>query len=775
MRSAKQAQYEVNGGSQRMFTMRPSAIGCSIVVAGSVFLFAAVHFAGQSQVHAAEHKPYSSWNEYGGSPDSSQYSSLGQIDKSNVTQLEQVWFYPAGNNGFRFGSNPIVVDNVMYVIGKNNAVVALEAATGKEIWTRETGRSFGISHRGLNYWQSKDGSDRRILYTAASMLHALDARTGAVIDSFGDHGGVDLRQGLGRDPVSIRSIGSGTPGRIFEDLLIVGSSTGEDYGSPPGDLRAYNVRTGQLTWTFHTIPHPGEKGYETWPPDAWKYVGGVNTWSEIAVDEKRGIAYFPLGAPTYDFYAADRIGANLFSDCVLALDARTGKYLWHYQTTHHDLWDYDLATAPKLLTIRHDGKSVDVVAQASKNGFLFVLDRVTGKPIWPITEHPVPKSDMPGEQAWPTQPYPAVPPPFARQSFTPDDVDPYIADPTEREKYREEVKNSRNLGLYTPGSTVNTMEIPGNNGGSNWGSGAVDPATGTVYILSKDAPSMLKLEPRRAKMRLPGPPAMQGRILYIQNCQGCHKPDLSSQPPAIPSLVNVVQRAGADRIRTAVHGGVAPMPAFNDLSAQDIDNLIAYLTDPNSESAHISAELLGFLNAPVVAPPKVNGAEITRYWTGYGYMTSTDGLPAIKPPWSTLTAYDLNQGTIKWQIPYGGVTQMEAKGINDTGGFWPRGGVAVTAGGLIFAPSKSDFTLRVYDKDTGKELWVKHLPAGPEGVPAVFDVDGREYVAISADPVPERAGQDGQAGGPVVQHSTAETTGYYVFALPKSVSENSAR
>ena len=322
--------------------------------------------------------------------------------------MEQVWFYQARINGFGFGSNPIVVGNVMYVVGKNNSVVALEAATGNEIWYHETGRSFGFTHRGLSYWQNKDGGESRILYTAGNMLHALDARTGNLIESFGEKGSVDLRQGLGREVSTVRSIGSGTPGRVFEDLLIVGSAAGEDYNSPPGDLRAYNVRTGQLAWTFHTVPHPGEKGYDTWPPDAWKYAGGTNTWSGITIDERRGIAYFPLGAPTYDFYAADRVGDNLFSDCLLALDARTGKYLRHYQITHHDLWDYDLATEPKVLTVRHNGKSVDVVAQASKNGFLYVFDRVTGEPRWPIVERPVPKSDMPGEQASPTQPYPTV-------------------------------------------------------------------------------------------------------------------------------------------------------------------------------------------------------------------------------------------------------------------------------------------------------------------------------------------------------------------------------
>ena len=339
--------------------------------------------------------PYATWKEYGGSPDDAQYSALKQINRSNVAELKQVWFYPAGNNGFRFGSNPIVIDGVMYVIGENNSVVALDAATGKEIWEHDTAKGFNFSNRGLMYWESKDHSDRRVLYVSNNRLWAINARTGDEIPSFGDQGAVDLRVGLGRNPESIRQIGSGTPGKIFENLVLLGSATGEDYESPPGDLRAYNVVTGKMAWIFHTVPHPGEPGYDTWPPNAWKYIGGTNTWGEISIDEKRGIAYFPTGSPTYDFYGADRNGADLYSDCILALNARTGKLIWYYQTTHHDLWDYDLMVGPKLLTIKHDGKMVDVLAQAGKNGFLYVLDRATGKPIWPIVERPVPKSDMP--------------------------------------------------------------------------------------------------------------------------------------------------------------------------------------------------------------------------------------------------------------------------------------------------------------------------------------------------------------------------------------------
>ncbi|HEY4047342.1 MAG TPA: PQQ-binding-like beta-propeller repeat protein [Acidobacteriaceae bacterium] len=721
-------------------------------------------------VQATGAKAHSTWTDYEGGMDSAQYSSLTQVNKTNVTQLKQVWFYPAGNNGFRFGFNPVIAHDVMYVVGNDNAIVALDAATGRQIWLHDNGSPRLITNRGINYWESKDGSDRRLFYSCDNFLHAIDARTGQTIDSFGDHGGVDLREGLGRDPQSIRQIESGTPGRVFEDLLIMGSATGEEYGSPPGDLRAFDVRTGKMVWIFHTVPHPGEFGYDTWPKDAWKYIGGTNTWGGITVDEKRGIAYFPLGSATYDFYGADRTGADLFANCILALDARTGKYLWHYQTVHHDLWDYDNATAPKLLTVRHDGKMVDVVAQAGKNGFLYVFDRVTGKPIWPIEERPVPQSDMPGEHSWPTQPYPTAPPPFARQKFTADDIDPYIADPAEREKIRQEILAARNQGIFTPVNTTNTVEMPGNNGGGNWGSGAVDPETGTLYIQSKDAPSMIKLEPKPPRRQMTGSPATQGKVLYLQNCQQCHTAELTGQPPSIPSLVDIVSRIGADRVKSTVANGAAPMPAFTDLTSNDLDALVAYLKDPSN--AHVPPDLLAFLSTPrpTTVPSATDGSDKVRYWTGYGYMNSSDGLPAIKPPWSTLTAYDLNKGTIKWQIPLGGVTQLAEKGIKNTGSYWPRGGVVVTAGGLIFSGTKSDSTFRAYDKDTGKEIWATELPAGPEGIPAVYEVGGREYIVISARPDTVLAGTEGRL--PARQSGAApartETQGYYVFALPET-------
>ena len=313
---------------------------------------------------------------------------------------------------------------------------------------------------------------------------------------------------------------------MFENLLILGSATGEEYNSPPGDIRAFDVLTGKMVWIFHTVPHPGEFGYDTWPKEAWKYIGGTNDWGGMTIDEKRGIAYFPLGSPTYDFYGADRTGTGLFGNCLLALDARTGKYLWHFQAVHHDLFDYDLTTAPKLLTVKHDGKMVDVVAAAGKNGFLYVFDRVTGKPIWPIVERPVPQSDMPGEHSWPTQPFPTAPPPFATQTFTARMTWILIS------VIRRSARRSRNscrmpaiTGSSRPATTKDTVEMPGNNGGGNWGSGAVDPSTGTLYITTKNAPSMIKLEPSRPKRVMTGTPETEGRYFTYKIASRATRPN----------------------------------------------------------------------------------------------------------------------------------------------------------------------------------------------------------------------------------------------------------
>jgi glucose dehydrogenase len=391
------------------------------------------------------------WWDYGNGPSSSHFVDLDQIGKSNIDRLEVAWFYPYGMTGF----NPIVVDDVMYALGRNNSLIALEAASGKEIWIHEG--LTGINTRGVNYWQSQDGKDRRLLFSINSYLQAIDARAGKSILTFGTHGIVDLRKGLARAEGTDRRVQSRTPGKIWKNLLILGSAPGEAWMTPPGDIRAYDVVTGKLAWQFHTVPMPGEFGYDTWPRDAYKYVGGANNWGEMSIDEERGIVYVPTGSGTYDFYGADRHGANLFANCLLALDARTGKRLWHFQTVHHDLWDFDNTSAPQLVTVRQDGRRIDAVAHAGKTGFLYVFNRVTGEPLWPVEERPVPKSEVAGEKAWPTQPFPTKPPPFARQSFGVDDVNPWLLTPEQHATIVERASKARNEGLFTPPAMIDTI------------------------------------------------------------------------------------------------------------------------------------------------------------------------------------------------------------------------------------------------------------------------------------------------------------------------------
>jgi quinoprotein glucose dehydrogenase len=702
--------------------------------------------------------PHTTWSDFLGGSDSAQYSALTQINKSNVSSLEQAWFFPAGNNNPEFGFNPIVVDHLMYVLGKKDAVTAVDVNTHQPAWVHETNTDLIIG-RGFNYWSSNDGSDRRIIYNADNCIRELDARTGSEIKTFGDQGCVDLRQGLGRDPNSINLIQSFSPGRVFKNLIIVGSATGEEYGSPPGDIRAYDVLTGRQAWSFHTVPRPGDPGYATWPPDAWKYVGGTNNWGTMTLDSKRGIVYVPTGAPTYDFYGAGRKGANLYADCLLALDASTGRLIWYYQFVHHDLWDYDAATGPSLMTVHHNGKVIDAVAEATKQGFLFVFDRVSGKPLWPIEERPVPQTDVPGEESWSSQPFPTMPPPFARQKFTADDIDPYIADPQERSRLHETIQSARNQGLFTPPGMRDTVEMPGNAGGANWGGAAVDLSTGTLYVQSKDAPTLLRLESKPPSLNPSdfATPAEEGGVVYALNCKTCHGEDLGGHPPAVPSLKNAMAQLGAAHIRQILKVGAPPMPSFASLPASEEEALLTYLANPGA--VQLSKQSLAWATSGNGV--KTPGSE--RYWSGYGYLFSTDALPDISPPWTTLTAYNLDEGKIRWQIPLGEMSQLAAKGIRNTGGGM-RGGVVVTAGGLIFAGTQGDRKLWAYDKDTGAVLWEKELPAVPNGVPAVFEVAGREYVVICAKE--EELHSSSAGASPAAVSSKNVTQGYYAFALP---------
>lgn len=696
-------------------------------------------------------RPYTTWSDYGGSADSMQYSALAQVTKTNVKQLEPAWFYPVAGEPVRLAFNPLVVDDVMFVAGVKDRVVALDAATGKELWSS----SEEATERGITYWESADRSDRRLILTTNNGLREIDAKTGQPIPTFGDKGFVEMRTG------NPRRLGgpSKSPGRIFENLIIVGSNTGEGYGSPPGDLRAFDVVTGKLVWTFHTIPRPGEDGYDTWPPEAWQYAGGANTWGDITVDSRHGIVFCPTGSPTHDLYGADRAGQNLFGNSLLALDARTGKRRWHFQTVHHDLWDYDLAAAPKLLTVRQNGRTVDIVAQAGKTGYLYVFERLTGKPLWPIEERAVPKSEVPGEVSSPTQPIPTKPPPFARQTFQPEEVNPFVT-AEEQERLRQAVRDAASTGVFTPSSHLrHHIQFPGAWGGANWGSSAADPATGMLYIRSLEMPSYRRMsvnEPKPSATPAGSAGEQKGSATYTQLCSACHGPGQAPMPsPA---------KLGSDNFRALLRQGREQMPAFSErmLSSERVSELEAYLLGlPLSDQAGDEGLLMLPQNPARYAGPAV------RYSGSFsaGWYT-TNGMPAVGPPWTQLVAYDLNEGTIKWRVPDGHTPGLLEKGIRNTGSVRPRNGPVVTVGGLVFLPNSQDRTLRAYDKDTGAVLWEHELEANPEGIPAVYAVRGRQYVAFAA------GASWGTGGDPIWRNpfhrkqGKIEAQGYHVFALP---------
>lgn len=738
-------------------------------------------FAGHSDQHIT-------WKDYGGGPDQSKYVINDEITKLNVNALQVAWIYePGDKNAYQF--NPIIVDDIMYVLAKNNSLIALDASTGKELWIHANLPE--IARRGINYWENKDKTDHRLIFQINNYLQAIDAKTGESILAFGDNGLVDLREGMGREPNTVVRAQSGTPGIIFENLIILGAGTGESYMSTPGYLRAFDVVTGELAWTFHTIPLPGEFGYDTWPKDAYKYVGGANAWGEISLDTERGIAYFPLGSPTYDFYGADREGANLFGNCILALDARTGKRLWHFQTVHHDLWDYDLTAAPQLLSIIHKGKSIDVVAVATKHGFLFVLNRETGEPIWPIEERSVPASEVPGEKAWPTQPFPTVPPPISRQSLTASDLNSngltleqkkaweYYVSNEELEVWKVRLDSAQS-GLFTPLSQKNeTIAMPGATGGTNWGNTASNPDQGIFYVMSQSYPSIYKKLKSRQEIEEEESNLFPEKNLsaYGKYCQSCHARDKSGLSG--PSLIALSTRMDFRNFEDLLRTGRGVMPAFTYLEKETVASLYDFINEgfqlnPTSVLSNDS-----LLNGLVVASGGAPGGLEPRILSNLGgrfgapYPLEIEDLPPrlysegyglghpylITPPWSEIMAYDLNEGTIKWKVPLG-----KSKGGENTG--LPRGsqrnGMIITSSGLVFSTAR-DSKIYAFDAETGEELWSHDLPMESEGLPSMYSVKGKHYLVVNAM-TPKFGYERNFKSG---EDKISETKGgYVVFTLP---------
>ncbi|MBM3728513.1 MAG: pyrroloquinoline quinone-dependent dehydrogenase [Acidobacteria bacterium] len=661
---------------------------------------------------AADAARYRDWRIYGGGHDSIRYSALKQINRTNAAKLKVAWTYDTGDafNGSEMQCNPIVVDGVFFATTPKLKVIALDAATGALKWSFDPDDGRPVigkrRNRGLVYWA--DGNDRRLFVSARQFLFALDARTGKPVPGFGANGRVDIREGLGRDPLTL-NVTSTTPGVIYKDLLILPSLVPEDLPAAPGDIRAYDVRTGKIRWTFHTIPRPGEPGHETWPPDAWKYTGAANNWAGMALDETRGLIYAPTGSASYDFYGANRHGDNLYANSLLCLNAATGERVWHYQMIRHDVWDRDHPTPPSLVTLKMGGRQVDAVVQATKSGHLWVFDRVTGKPLFPVEERAVPASEVDGELLAKTQPLPLKPPPFSRQRLTEDMLTNRT--PAARAAALEQFRKVQSAGQFAPPSFAGTIVFPGFDGGAEWGGQAFDPETGLYYVNANEMAWILRIVPR---------PRAQGttdaRGLYLRNCASCHRDDRKGTPPEFPALDTIARKLTEGELSTLIREGAGRMPAFAGLSREENRALTRWLLfgDETTVAATATRNTL-------------------KYRTdGYNKFLDPDGYPAIAPPWGTLTAYDLAKGDIRWQIPFGEHPALAAQGLKNTGSE-NYGGPVVTAGGVIFIGATNlDSKFHVFDKRTGKLLWETTLPAAGNATPAVYEVNGRQFVAIAA-------------------------------------------
>ena len=641
------------------------------------------------------------WPIYGGTTDNTRYSTLDQITPANVSRLRVAWTYETRDEfpGSEMQSNPIVVDGVLYATTPKLRVIALDAATGRELWTFDPNaidpRAGRYRHRGVTVYRD------RVFVTHRNNLWALDKQTGTPIPMFGEGGRVDLRKGFDR-PFDTQTVSASTPGVIFEGMLILGSSVSESLPSSPGDIRAFDAMTGEIRWTFHTIPRPGEFGYDTWPPDAYKVAGGANAWAGLTVDHALGMVYGATGSAAFDFYGANRHGDNLFANSVVALDARTGKRVWHFQTVKHDLWDMDLPSPPTLVTVRQNGRTIDAVAQITKTGYVYLFDRRNGTPLFPIENRRVAASQLDGERASTTQPVPTKPPPFVRQTLTESMLTNRT--PEARASALKTFREHKYAGMYQPPSVDGNIVFPGYDGGGEWGGPAFDPATGLLYVNANEMAWLLRMMPRN------------DRSLYNNACASCHGDDKKGGP-AGPSLIDIAQRYTREQLTTVIRQGTGRMPAFGDLfDSGTINDLVTYLITGRdiAETAATNPNFLKYRNM------------------GYPIFLDHEGFPGIAPPWGTLNAIDLNKGEIRWTIPFGEYPALVAKGMKNTGTD-NYGGPVVTANGLLFiGASTYDRKFRAYDKRSGALLWETELPASGNATPSLYMVNGKQYVVIAA-------------------------------------------
>lgn len=671
---------------------------------------------------------YTTWQHYLGDPEQTHYSTLQQIDTSNVVGLELAWSYKSGGveegRTTQIQTNPLIINNVLYGVNAALELFALNAATGEEIWsfkppaTNDSG--LGVN-RGLSFWESQGTEPSRIFFSSGSSLFAINILDGKPIGSFGSNGSIDLRDGLGRDPQQL-SVVANTPGIIHNNLLIQGTRVGEGPGSSPGHIRAYNVLTGAIEWTFHTIPQPDEFGYETWPKEAYKTVGGANSWPGMALDQERGIVYIPTGSAAFDWYGGDRAGANLFANSLLALDANTGERKWHFQMVHHDTWDRDLPAPPNLFEMERDGETIPAVAQVTKSGHVFVFNRITGEPLFPIEEKSYPPSPLAGEESYTTQPLPTRPKPFARQIlnesdlYDPDrpafvddfvDKDQNIDPPTVLEKF----KGITSQGQFIPIDTIGTMLYPGADGGAEWGGAALDPRTGIMYVNSNEMAWIVRMREVGGK---DGEESNPGQSLAQIHCARCHGGEFQGLA-GIPELQTVKDRLALDSIATIINSGRGAMPGMPNLNDNEIRAISNFISGISEDTDHRVEE------TSVIVPYAV---------AGFGRFKDDRGFPVVKPPWGTLNAIDLNSGEYLWTVPLGHEELLSDPAI-PVSGTENYGGPVITAGGVLFIAATKDEKIRAFHMKTGKQLWEDSLPAGGYATPATYAVEGKQYLIIA--------------------------------------------
>lgn len=704
---------------RRAFPLPAAALGASFLI---VLLCTAQTPAVQRAAPAAAQEKLGNmdWPVYRGDQKGNQFVALAQINATNVHKLKPAWEYHTGDASERstMYANPLIVDGVMYISTPGLKAVALDAATGARLWEFDpaaynNGTVIRLRNRGVTYWKGAEGE--RIFDFVGDRVYGLDAKSGKLIQTFGSDGHIDLRQNLGVDAAGV-TLEMTTPGSVYKNVLILGSRVNETYGSSPGHIRGYDTVTGQLKWIFHTIPQPGEIGYDTWNWPKGETFGGANAWGGVTIDEQRGWVFAATGSATDDFYGAFRKGTNLFANSVLALDATTGERKWHYQTVRHDVWDYDNPPAPILVTLRHGNTSRDAVVQLTKMGLVFVLDRDTGKPIFPVNEIATPPSDVPGEETWPTQLLPIKPPPLVRLAIT--EADLTNITPEAHEYALQEFRKYRSGSIFTPPSLQGTITMPSHLGGAEWHGGSFDPQLNVLYVNVNEIPTLNKLRPVYGDAAPggrggggTGNQVQAGRQIFEANCMSCHGSDRKGSPPAIPSLLNLDLRR--PEYRAVITGGRNSMPAFRMFRAQELGALAAYISSPPT------------------ADPGTSATAHRYSIDGYTQFTDDHGFPAISPPWGTLNAIDLVNGQILWKVPLGEYPALVAKGIRNTGTM-NFGGPVTTAGGVLFIAATADEKIRAFETHSGRVLWEFKLPAGGYATPSVYMVNGKEYVAISA-------------------------------------------